>query len=75
MGRIKKCRVCEEILYCKSCGERQTPEAPDWQQVLLRIRPEKKAALEKQAKKEGITMNEFIRRRLLLDADNGIESD
>ena len=30
MGRIKKCRVCGEVLYCKECGERQTPEAPDW---------------------------------------------
>jgi len=68
MGRVKVCRVCKEVLYCQACGERQTPETPDWQQVLLRMRPSDKKSLEAMAKESGVSVAEYIRRKLLKES-------
>lgn len=70
MGRIKVCRVCGEVLHCKICGERQTPEAPDWKRVLLQLTPEQKEQVEQEAAGIGISVNELIRRRIMGDDDN-----
>ena len=66
MGRTKTCRVCNQVLYCKNCGERQTPMAPDWQQILVRVLPDTKLKLEENAKKEGIPLAKYIRQCLNL---------
>ena len=61
MGRIKVCRVCKEVLYCKACGERQTPETPDWERVLIQLTPEQKEKASSEAKEQGISLNEYVR--------------
>lgn len=64
MSRTKKCRKCGEVLYCRECGARQTPEVPDWARLSLSLTRKQKRVLEELAKEAGVSVSEFIRRRL-----------
>lgn len=64
MGRVKRCVKCGEVLKCEKCGARQSPESPSWARVSLQLTEEQKRLLEILAKKEGVSVSEFVRRGL-----------
>jgi len=64
MGRVKRCRECGEVLYCKKCGARQSAPAPSWKKVLIQLEPEQKKKAKEEAEKLGISLSEYIRRKL-----------
>lgn len=61
MGRIKKCRMCGEVLYCQSCGTRQTPESPNKSKFTMLLTDEERVELKRKAKKKGKTLAAYIR--------------
>lgn len=64
MGRVKICRSCKEVLFCQECGERQSPESPDWEKVLVQLTPKQKERAKEEADRQGISLSEYIRRRI-----------
>jgi len=66
MGRIKKCRVCDEVLYCQKCGMRQTPEAPDRKKFTMLLTDKERENLTRKAREKGKTLATYIRDHLKL---------
>jgi predicted DNA binding CopG/RHH family protein len=61
MARPKRCRACNEILYCRACGARQTPETPDKKKFTMLLTDEQMAEVEREAKARGMTKAAYIR--------------
>jgi len=64
MSRVKKCLSCGEILFCKKCGTRQSPEIPEWEQLNVQLTPDQKLKIEADAEAAGLSISEFVRRAL-----------
>jgi len=64
MGRVKKCRKCDEVLICAACGTRQTPESPDWEKMSIQLTSDQKEKAKLEADDLGISFNEYIRRKI-----------
>lgn len=65
MGRTKRCRICEEILFCQRCGTRQSPETPLKSNYSVRLTPEQKEKLQKKADEAGMSVASYLRAKLL----------
>lgn len=66
MGRIKRCRMCKEVLVCMKCGTRQTPEAPDRKKFTMQLTDEERDELKERAKKRGMTVAAYIKNQMKL---------
>jgi len=66
MGRVKKCRICGEMLFCQKCGTRQTPEAPDRSKFTMLLTDKERDILKEKAKAAGMTVAAFIKKHLKL---------
>lgn len=66
MGRVKKCRICGETLFCQHCGTRQSPEAPDRKKFTMQLTDEEREKLKEKAKAAGMTVAAFIKKHLKL---------
>lgn len=71
MARRKKCIACGQDLICVACGTAQNPprKQPGKKFLLTGLSDEQVAMLDADAKTEGISRNELIRRRVM-DKDN-----
>jgi len=67
MGRVKRCRECGGILYCKDCGARQTPLAPEKSRYTMLFTKEQRKTIELEAQDRGLTVAAYIRNVLGLD--------
>ena len=62
MGKLKRCRICGDVLYCQKCGTRQTPETPERKKYTVMLTDEEREPMEKRANELGISIAELIRR-------------
>ncbi len=64
MPKIKQCPHCGEVLVCKSCGERFTPELAGRRQRLTDlIQKDTLENLRKEAKAKRISINELLKQK------------
>ena len=62
MPRVMKCRHCGEDLYCRGCGERQTPQKAVRKTGLnVSVGEDTKELIEENAKAAGMSTSEYVR--------------
>lgn len=64
MPKIKNCPHCQKVLYCKTCGERFTPDLGGKTRLTTLVNEEVIRKLADEAKKEGVGINEFLKRKV-----------
>lgn len=68
MPRVKRCRVCGEILVCNVCGERQTPKMgkeKKYATAKVGLTVRQSEAIDAEAESLGMTRSSFIRTVLM----------
>jgi len=63
MPRIKSCPHCEQVLFCKACGNRYTPDLGGKTRLSTLVNEEVIRRLTEEARKEGIGINEYLKRK------------
>ena len=63
MGRVMKCRHCDEVLVCAECGVRQTPRKDGKKKTTsMSLDPGTLAQVDEECKKQGISRSEYFQR-------------
>jgi len=61
MGRIMKCRNCDEVLVCSACGVRQTPVKDNKKKTTsMSLDPETLSKVDAICEKQGISRSEYF---------------
>jgi len=63
MPKVKACPYCEQVLFCKSCGKRYTPDLGGKKRLITLVNEEVIRKLTEDARKEGIGINEYLKRK------------
>lgn len=66
MGRVKKCRICGETLFCQKCGTRQSPEVPDRKKFTMLLTEKERDILAEKAAMAGVSVAAYIKKNLKL---------
>lgn len=60
MSKKKTCIHCGKELFCRECGESQTPRK-EWKRTSMQFSPEMLESIDKAAEKAGVSRVEYVR--------------
>jgi len=63
MPKIKTCPNCNQVLFCKACGKRYTPELKGKKRLRDMVDVDTVKALAEEAQRKGISLRELLARK------------